>query len=40
MNGKYEQISRKIAEHVRLTLEYCNGITRDAFLGNRMLQDA
>ena len=40
MNSKYDQISRKIAEHVRLTLEYCSGITHDEFLNNRMLQDA
>ena len=40
MNSKYEQISKKIADHVRLTLEYCNGISHDEFMNNRMLQDA
>ena len=40
MNNKYDQISGKIAEHIRLTLEYVSGITQDSFENNRMLQDA
>ena len=41
MSGnKYEQISRKIAEHVRHTLEYCNDVSHDEFMNNRMLQEA
>ncbi len=40
MNNKYDQISGKIEEHIRLTLEYVSGITQDSFENNRMLQDA
>ena len=40
MNNKYDQISGKIAEHIRLTLEYVSGISQDSFENNRMIQDA
>lgn len=40
MNSKYEQIRQKLKEHIQKTLDYCNGIDRDEFLNNQILQDA
>ena len=40
MSSKFDQIRTRIAEHIRQTLDYCNGIDRDEFLHNRMIQDA
>ena len=39
-DSKYDQIGRKIKEHVQHTLEYCSGISHDGFMDNRMLQEA
>lgn len=38
--SKFDQISARISNHVRHTLEYCSGVTRESFLENRMLQEA
>lgn len=40
MSSKFDQISGRIAEHIRQTIDYCSGIDQDEFLNNRMLQDA
>ena len=40
MSSKFDQIRIRIAEHIRQTLDYCNGVDRDEFLRNRMIQDA
>lgn len=37
---KYRQIADRIASHVRHTVEYCQGVTMDAFLADRKLQEA
>ena len=34
------QVLRKIISHIDHTLEYCDGLDFDAFMNNRMLQDA
>lgn len=34
------QALRKIIGHIEHTLEYCEGVDFDAFMGNRMLQEA
>ena len=34
------QALRKIIGHIEHTLEYCEGLDFDAFMGNRMLQEA
>lgn len=34
------QALRKIISHIDHTLEYCNGMEYDAFMDNRMLQEA
>ena len=34
------QALRKIIAHIDHTLEYCNGMEYDAFMDNRMLQEA
>ena len=34
------QALRKIIAHIDHTLEYCEGLDYDAFMGNRMLQEA
>lgn len=38
--SKFDQINSRISNHVRHTLEYCSGVTRESFLENRMLQEA
>ena len=39
-DSKFDQISARISNHVRHTLEYCSGVTREGFLQSRMLQEA
>ena len=34
------QTLRKIIAHIEHTLEYCEGLSFDGFMGNRMLQEA
>ena len=37
---KYEQTCDKISRHIQHTLSYCQGVSRDDFFANRMLQEA
>ena len=39
-NNRIEQTLRKIIAHIDHTLEYCQGLDFDAFMDNRMLQEA
>ena len=39
-DGKFDQIRRKMLEHIRHTMEYCGDVTEEEFLSNRMLQEA
>ena len=38
--NKSDQIQEKIRRHIQHTLEYCQGVSRDEFFANRMLQEA
>ncbi len=39
-NERNLQTMKKIVAHIDHTLEYCHGLTFDAFMENRMLQEA
>ena len=38
--NKFEQTCEKISRHIQHTLDYCEGISREEFFSNRMLQEA
>ena len=38
--NRIDQTREKISRHIQHTLDYCQGITRDDFFANRMLQEA
>ena len=37
---KYEQLTQRIVQHIRHTMEYCDSVTLDDFMANRQLQEA
>lgn len=39
-NNRDRHILRKLINHIDHTLEYCEGVDFDAFVNNRMLQEA
>ena len=39
-NNKDKQVLRKLINHIDHTLGYCEGVDFDAFMNNRMLQEA
>ncbi len=39
-NSRNAQVLRKLITHIDHTLEYCDGLDFDAFMSNRMLQEA
>ena len=39
-NNRDKQVHRKLINHIDHTLEYCEGVDFDAFMNNRMLQEA
>ena len=39
-SNKYEQFSQKIANHIKQTLQYCEGKTQEDFASDTMLQEA
>ena len=38
--SKFDQTREKIGRHIQHTLDYCEGVSRDDFFANRMLQEA
>ena len=38
--NKSEQTREKISRHIQHTLDYCQGVSREDFFANRMLQEA
>ena len=39
-NNQDKQVLRKLINHIDHTIDYCEGVDFDAFMNNRMLQEA